>query len=176
MTKSKFIRLGGWSFMLGAVAFLPGLIIIMLEYTGYRLISNWDSSLAIGLSFGFFLSPLLFAVGMLGLRARYGDETGSLGRNILALGAIGGGILITIGDLVQFSTTDYSVSNRYFFVFLGGVLLLFYCLFIFGVLTIQKKLLPRWNGLPFIAGLGIPFFPILGEILSSNPVFLPSTL
>jgi len=82
MTKSKFIRLSGWSLMLGAVTFF---LFIMSTYL--------DSKIGIGIpfkfrrsfaDFGFLLSvwvtPILMGVGLLGLRTRYGEEVGIFGK------------------------------------------------------------------------------------------------
>ena len=69
MSKSQLIKLSGWAFILGSFAFITSIL---------------ADSFA-----GSVITAILLAVGMLGLRARYGERTGSFGRNILLLGVIG---------------------------------------------------------------------------------------
>ncbi|HJS18051.1 MAG TPA: hypothetical protein VJ785_04855, partial [Anaerolineales bacterium] len=78
-----------------------------------------------------------------------------------------GGLLVVVGTLVQFLTPDYSVSETYYFVWLGGVLFLNICLSIFGVLALIEKPLPRWNWLPLVAGAWILLLPLLAGIMGS---------
>jgi hypothetical protein len=168
MNKADFIRLSGWLLMASAVAFLPGAIGMILSETRYA-IRSWDSFPFNVAAFAVFWAPLLLAVGILGLRARYGSAIDEAGRGVLLFGAIVGGLLVVVGTLVQFITPDYSVSETYYYVWLGGVYLLFTCLSIFGVVAVVKKPLPRWNGLPLTAGIWITLIPILGILGVNSP-------
>ncbi|HKJ38274.1 MAG TPA: hypothetical protein VJ972_05835 [Anaerolineales bacterium] len=156
MNNSNFIRLSGWSFIIGAIALLPGAI-GMLSWEGE---STGSTPVTMQLAaFAVFLAPLLMVLGMLGLRARY-----KIGGGFLLFGAIVGGLLVTVGDLVQFFTPDYSVSETYYGVWLGGVVILNFCLLLFGFVALFEKPLPRWNWLPLAAGSWIVLLPILAGI------------
>jgi len=168
MNKANFIRLSGWLLMASAVAFMPGAIGMGLSVTRYA-VRNWDIFPFNVAAFAVFWAPLLLAVGILGLRARYGSAIGAAGRGMLLFDAIVGGLLVVIGTLVQFLTPDYSVSETYYGVWLGGVYLLYTCLSIFGVVAVLKKPLPRWNGSPLIAGILITLAPILAVLGVKSP-------
>jgi len=156
MNNSSFIRLGGWALIIGAIAFLPGAI-GMLSWEGE---STGPTPVIMQLvAFAVFLAPLLMVLGMLGLRARY-----KIGGGFLLFGAIVGGLLVVVGILVQFLTPDYSVSETYYNVWLGGVVILNVCLLLFGFVALFEKPLPRWNWLPLAAGSWIVVLPILAGI------------
>jgi hypothetical protein len=161
MKKDTFVRLSGRSFIVGAIAFLPGAI-GMLFYESQTI--NWNTPPMQLAAFAVFLAPVLLAVGLLGLRARYKISGG-----ILLFGAIVGGLLVVVGTLVQFITPDYSVSETYYFVWLGGVLVLNICLSIFGVLALIEKPLVRLNWLPLVAGAWILLLPLLAGIMGDSP-------
>jgi len=143
MNNSSFIRLSGWLIIAGAIAFLPGAI-GMLSWEGESQTTTPLKQLA---AFAVFWAPIFLALGLLGLRARY-----KVGGGILLFGAIVGGVLVIVGTMVQFLTPDYSVSIPYYYVWLGGVLVLNVCLSIFGFMALIQKPLPRWNWLPLAAG------------------------
>jgi len=166
MNNSNFIRLSGWSFIIGAIAFLPGAI-GMLSWEGEATGSTPVIMQLV--AFAVFLAPLLMVLGMLGLRARY-----KIGGGFLLFGAIVGGLLVVVGILVQFLTPDYSVSITYYYVWLGGVFVLNVCLSIFGVMALIQKPLPRWNWIPLAAGAWILLFPLLAGIAGSpsSPVMI----
>jgi hypothetical protein len=159
MTRAKFIRLSGWSLMLGAVTFFVFLLVI-----------NPSGPLGSIADFGFLLSvwatPILFGVGLLGLRTRYGDEIGSFGKNVLVLGAIAGPVINIIGI-----TIPQIGSWGWLLPFTGNAVLLA-CLSIFGIAALSAKPLARWNGLPVIAGVWYPIIIILTyifEVMSVSP-------
>jgi hypothetical protein len=85
---------------------------------------------------------------------------------------------VVVGTLVQFITPDYSVSETYYGVWLGGVLILNICLSIFGVLALIEKPLPRLNWLPLVAGAWILLLPLLAGIMgdSSSPTIFIAVL
>lgn len=166
MNNPSFIRLSGWLMILGAIAFLPGAI-AMLFWESQTL--GWSPSVMQLAAFAVFWAPILLAVGMLGLRARY-----KVGGGVLLFGTAVGGVLVIVGTLVQFLTPDYSVSETYYGVWLGGVLVLNLCLSIFGVMALLEKPLPRWNWLPLVAGAWILLLPLLAEIVGSmsSPIII----
>jgi hypothetical protein len=170
MKKDAFVRLSGWSIIVGAIAFLPGAI-GMGFYESQTI--NWNTPPMQLVAFAVFWAPVLLAVGLLGLWARY-----KIGGGVLLFGAIVGGLLVVVGTLVQFITPDYSVSETYYGVWLGGVLILNICLSIFGVLTLIEKPLPRLNWLPLVAGAWILLLPLLAGIMgdSSSPTIFIAVL
>lgn len=150
MTKSKFIRLSGWSLMLGAITLFLFLIGIYLEYEVYDPFRRFQAFNEYSLLVSVWATPVLFAVGLLGLRARYGSPVGSFGKSILLLGAIAGPAINIIGVYAT-SRVDWG----WILLFTGNAVLLA-CLTVFGVLALRVKPLPRWNGLPLFAGIWYP--------------------
>ena len=149
MTRSKFIRLGGWSLMLGAVTlfiFLLGATVDanVRPYRWVQTFTGFSQSLHI------WVTPVLLGIGMFGLRARYGNQSGSLGKNILLLGGISGFVLTMIG-VVTIETKEWG-----WILFFGGSAFSLLCLAVFGLLALQTMPLPRWNSLPIWAGLPFP--------------------
>ena len=161
MEKDAFVRLSGWSLIVGAIAFLPGAI-GMLFYESQTI--DWNTPRMQLAAFAVFWAPVLLAIGLLGLRARY-----KIGGSVLMFGAIVGGLLVVVGTLVQFITPDYSVSETYYYVWLGGVLVLNICLSILGILALIQKPLPRWNWIPLVAGAWILLLPLLAGIMGDSP-------
>src|SRR5262245_51086197 len=82
VSQSRLSKWSGWAFILGAFAFmtiLRGPVVIPASV----------------------LSTILLAAGLLGLRARYGEQVGSFGRNIALLGASGSMLwVIVIASMV----------------------------------------------------------------------------
>ena len=139
MKKDTFVRLSGWSLIVGAITFLPGAI-GMGFYESHTI--DWNTPPMQLVAFAVFLAPVLLAVGLLGLGSRY-----KIGGGILLFDTIVGGLLVIVGTLVQFITPDYSISEAYYGIWLGSVLVLYVCLSIFGVLGLIKKPLPLLAGI-----------------------------
>jgi len=155
MTKSKFVRLSGWSLILGAFTFF---LFIMGTYLDNKVGVPFEFRHSFA-DFSFLLSvwvtPILLGVGLLGLRTRYGNEVGAFGKNILLLGAIAGPVINIMGPII-IASGDWS----WFLPFTGNAVLLA-CLSIFGISALSAKPLPQWNSLPIIAGVWYPVFIIL---------------
>ena len=156
MSESKFIRLSGWALMLGAVAFSPFIVIVMLENTSLSLPEFQSALLENAIVIGFFWSPVLVALGMLGLRARYGNEIGASGKGVLLLGALAG-LLVIVGNIGQAYEPD-----PFWGVFIIGTTLIFICMLIFGIQALIQKPLPRMNWLPLFAGMWFPMMSLPG--------------
>ena len=75
--KPEDIRLAGWALIWGAVAFVIGILVLLIG--GGAL---WGISVVLT----HLLSMPLLVVGLLGLRNRYGDKVGGFGKNILLIG------------------------------------------------------------------------------------------
>src|SRR5688572_3201200 len=92
--KPEDIRRAGWAFILGAISFVLGIFLAIMEYSN----GNW--SLFALLSLVFVSLPLL-VFGVLGLRTRYGEKVGAFGKNILLVGAILGPVTSIIGFFLR---------------------------------------------------------------------------
>ncbi len=150
MNKADFIRLSGWAFIIGAFCFYMFFPLYYLNAPGVnvgRLVAGWG----ISYDLSFYASPFVLAIGMFGLWTRYGEIVGRLGKAVLLISPVG--ILIS-----QYGLTQASIYEQDAFVGSAGPLVLMTCLTVFGVLTLITKPLPRWNGLPIIAGIGYPAF------------------
>ena len=154
MTKSKFIRLGGWSLMLGAISFFLFILSAHMESNFYDPFRRLQVFYAAGNVLGIWFTPILLGVGILGLRARYGKQTGNFGQNILLTGAIVGPAITLLGII----GSEAHVAEWAWILLFAGNATLLACLTIWGIMTLQTKPLPRWNGLPLIAGF---WFPVL---------------
>jgi hypothetical protein len=155
MTRSKFIRLSGWSLMLGAVTFFVFILLEFLAIDVYTPYGSMGSYAGFGFLMSVWVTPVLLGVGLLGLRTRYGDEVGSFGKNILLLGAIAGPVINIIG------ITFPEIGNWGWLLPFTGNAVLLACLSIFGISALSAKPLSKWNSLPLIAGVWYPLITIL---------------
>ncbi|HEU0291881.1 MAG TPA: hypothetical protein VFR47_04055 [Anaerolineales bacterium] len=139
--KPEDIRKAGWMLMLGALTFVFGT---------YWETSVWDLWI-----FGILSLAVCFpmmAYGLRGLSARYGEKVGNLGMNVLEAGAILGVVVSYIG-----LTLAWFVNSLFVLIYTGPAILLT-SLSIFGVLAFIRRPMPRWNALPFIAGVWYPVY------------------
>lgn len=154
MSKSMFIKLSSWAFVVGSFAFL---------------------SISGGSVAGAVVSSILIALGMLGLRARYGESVGSLGRNSLLIGVAG---MVLVYALVPVLREVEVFQLRlpwdsipvYLLPFAGPAVLLT-GLTVFGLVALNRKPLPHVNWLPLLAGIGYPviyFFSFIYIILNNG--------
>jgi len=137
MKKEKFIRLSGWLLKVGAVIFLPGGITMLFWNTD--VIRSWNPFLLQIAAFGAFWAPILWALGILGLWARNGNEIGNPWKGILVFGTVIGSIIVIVGNLGQMFAPVYSISITYYGVWAWGVFILLACLSIFGIFALAQK-------------------------------------
>jgi len=135
--KPEDIQIAGWALMLGAVAFVIGLLLQIMGGPNYWMVGG---VLVI------FLGMPLLVLGLLGVRNRYGEKVGGFGKNILLTGSILGPLTSFIGFFTM------SVDPHFIIPYVGPAVLLA-CLALFGIVALYKKPLPRWNGVPIIAGV-----------------------
>jgi hypothetical protein len=155
--KPEDIRRAGWALILGAISFVLGIFLAIIEYSN----GNW--SLFALLTLVFVSLPLL-VFGVLGLRTRYGKKVGRFGRSILLIGAILGPVTSVIGFFFR------SIDPLWFVIYAGPAVL-FICLTLFGIAAIFTKPLPRWNTLPVLAGLSYPaiiIFYIITSVMTGD--------
>ena len=160
MTREKFIRLTGWGMILSGVSLLLGFLasnmdailgrsLMGREYERYEAISN------VLLITG----SLLLMFGLIGLLLRYGKQSGRAGKLAL-MGGVFFSLLSMLGGW-GLSISDTSWAWTTWFI---GFTMIFVCLALFGLLTLRQKLLPRWNALPLLAGIGIPLYVLISII------------
>jgi hypothetical protein len=159
MTRSEFIRLSGWSLMLGALTFLLFILLELLANDVYTPYGPMGTYAGFGFLVSVWVTPILFGVGLLGMRARYGDQVGGVAKNVLLIGAVSGPLINIIGI-----TVPQIGGWSWLLPFTGNAVLLA-CLSIFGISALSAKPLTRWNSLPFIAGVWYPVITILMLIL-----------
>jgi disulfide bond formation protein DsbB len=173
MSKSTFIRLSGWSLIVGAISLMVVIAAFsrdVPEYNPYNALSKpIDLYFEYAVTILLPTSMFLWLIGMIGLYQRYSPETNSFGKFSLILGIIGGGIglLITLSWVLQL---EFTQSDADFAVFVGGLSLYFLGLIFFGVVSIRDHLLPRWNALPIITGSWL-FLVLLINILELENLF-----
>ena len=154
MNRQLFIRLSGWALVSGGVLFSWAVVASFLDEMRFYPIRGlngfYDTSLLVGI---FVLGPPLIGVGMIGLLVRFGNAVGMLGKAALLIGAIAGGLATSLAFLSEVVTS----GDEYFIlIVIGGLTLMFICLAFFGILALRRRVMPRWNGLPIVAGLWFP--------------------
>jgi len=142
MTQSHAIKLSGWAFMLGSFGFLA--------------VSN--DSMAVSFA-GLVFGSILLLVGMLGLRAGYGDRVGGFGRTILLLGAFGMvlacvslGVLYAIQPQIQIGNARIETWNLLY----AGPAIGLLGLALYGLAALRRKPMAGLNWLPVATGVWYP--------------------
>ena len=92
MTKEKFVRLSGWALMLGGATFILGFTLNSQETSFSDPLGGRDAFIEYSQLVLLPLAMASFAVGLLGMRSRYGAQVGRFGSISLVVGAIGGAI------------------------------------------------------------------------------------
>ncbi len=157
MSKSQLIKFSGWAFILGSFAFIT-----ILEGSDAVAIPGSE------------ISAILLAVGLLGLRARYGERVGSFGRNILLLGASGPILLVIVIVMGLFGIlTETQISRGLWTLLFGGPAITLLGLTLFGLAALRSKPMSRLNWLPVLGGIWYPlvYFFSTGYIFTHHGVF-----
>ena len=170
MNKSTFIRISGWALVLGGVAFAFFFLVLYLE-ENYPLFHWGDNYGYISYISGFFVAPFLTAIGVLGIRSRYRNAIGAGGSNTLLVTTIAGLGLIIVGLLGEFLHPFGMDSDTTWTLWFYGAMVIMFCLALFGFITLRSKPLPRWNGLPILAGIVFPAMVIIYRIFGSLSSF-----
>lgn len=170
MSKSESIKLSGWAFIAGSLAFITIL----------------SSSHTIQIP-GSMISAFLLAVGMLSLRAGYGETVSGFGRNILLMGAVGAILWdVVLVSLIAMSSSGslhatQAQGERFWIVAFGGPAVALLTLTLYGLTSLRRRPMPRMNWLPIIAGIWYPavYSFLFVYLISHNGVFpdkyLPAT-
>jgi len=164
MTREKFIKLSGWAMGVGSIAILIGwLAESRPEYNPFNAASlpvdRYANLAALPL---IAMGVLLVSLGMLGLQARYGAQGGKFGSFCLGLGALSG--LVSAVGILGLAIND---SDPWWSMFFLGWMLQYLMLALFGVICRQRRILPRWNSLPLLAGIWLPGFMLVSLIYES---------
>jgi hypothetical protein len=145
MTKSQLIKFSGWAFILGGF--------------GFATILTGSDPIAFT---GLVISSILLAVGLTGLRARYGENAGGFGRNILLIGVIATVLfyfgLATLAFLSSSGIVpgDELAAKGLWILIFGGPAVVLLALTLFGLSAIRRKLMVRLNWLPVFTGIWYP--------------------
>ena len=155
--KPEDIQLAGGALIWGAVAFVIGNLLLFVRS------SFWGVSIILIA----FLSMPLLIVGLLAVRDRYGEKIGEFGKNVLLAGIILGPLMTFIG---LFGVGDPGKLQGLRFVvallFITGPSVLFACLALFGLEALHKRILPRWNAVPLLAGAWYPILMLIYIVVS----------
>ncbi len=165
MSKEKFFKLSGWALMLGGLATMLGwLASTRPDYNRYNARSLPIDQYANAIEFPLIvMGMLLLSVGLIGLFLRYGQGAGGFGRFSLGLGALSGAIS-AIGA-IGLGIFD---SEPWWSTFFIGMVVQYLGLTLFGVANLRQRALPRWNGLPILAGIWIPLSVVVGLIIEQG--------
>lgn len=161
MTRPKFIRLSGWGMVLAALfllfTFLPEraqirealyrLFGVPPTAPGFELYQPFYDGVA---EMPFLLASLLLTLGLLGLYARYGAQVGRLAKLALMIGVLGG-VASALSNLLWNSGAENGRALMKF-----SLAVMFTGLFVFGLAALRERPMPRWNGLPALAGFWWP--------------------
>jgi len=160
MTKEKFTRLGGLSLILAGVTILVGLGVGGMYQTRFGATRDFETIQGVLWA----AVPLLFATGLFALKAQYGNKIGRLSNFSLLTGGVVS--LISFVGLLFTAVLAYEESAWLFFIF--GLLSMSIAIMLFGVDTLRTKPLPKWNNMPFSAGVLLPMLLIAGTLFNSN--------
>ena len=145
---SKSIKSSGWAFILAGFTFATIL-------TGSDPIAFPGSV----------ISAILLAIGLSGLRARYGERAGDLGRNILRAGAIGIILFYLFLALLVLavlflpglrSQAESLAQSGLWLLMFGGPAVGLLGLTLFGLTALHNKPMSKLNWLPAITGIWYP--------------------
>lgn len=162
MSKNTLLRMSGWALAVGGAATGVGFAVFLFtEGSGtaaVRLSGLWEGLMVVA----FFYGPIGVALGLLGIRARFGEAVGGLAKSALLLGAVGGSALMLIGDYMQSARVGQNDSG--FGIFAYGLILTFVTLELYGLLALRRKPQARWNGLAAFAGAPITLLVVIAAV------------
>ncbi len=169
MTNEKFVRLSGWALMLAGATFMLGFALGSGETSFNDPLGGRDAFYEYSKLVLLPLAMASLAVGLLGIRSRYGTQVGRFGSISLLVGAIGGAIgfvgAIGLGLILR--------GDGWWTSWISGMLLVLVGLLLFGIAAVRKKPLPRWNALPLITGSLFLLIPIMETITGSDDLSGP---
>jgi len=102
----------------------------------------------------FLFAIILITLGLLGLRARYGEQAGNTAKMALGAGVLGG-VAGVVSNILW--TRGYENGRSLMNI---SMAVMFAGLFVFGLVALREKPMPHGNGLPALAGFWWPFIVI----------------
>ena len=146
MSRSQFIRVSGAALILSSLAYL-------------------GQNISLG---GWLICSVLLAIGILGLRLRYGASAGAFGRSVLLAGVIGMFLVYAVFAIVYVGQTylgwtrfegsfTFNPDSLWVLLF-GGPSFPLLALTLFGISALRNRPMARFNWLPLATGI---WFPIL---------------
>ena len=139
MSSSELVRWGGLAAMLGGIAYVVNVLLgFLVPETTISAVHLLADSFAV-------VPVLLTLVGMVGFHTLQKANYGGIGR--------GGFYTVVVGLLAQVLGTITHLSGSEalnWLVFPVGIILMIVGLVLYGVATLQARVLPRWCGLGFI--------------------------
>ena len=156
MSKEKFFKLSGWAMIVGPILFLIGAWASSRPpYVSYAISSLPIDRYAKPAATPLIVVGLVFiSLGILGMLVRYTLKFDGASV-LLGIGALAG-LASAVGAIIL-AVTD---SSPWWELFILGIAIQYIALAIFGFITVRRRLLPRWNGLP-ILGLWFPAILLL---------------
>ncbi len=145
MSSLTLTRWGGLAAMLAGMTFIFDSLFVWTVFHGEWIMAVW------------ILEPLLMVVGLLGLHALQKDNYGRIGRGSIWLVVVAS-LVHVVGTVVPLQLSNVLYGPVYSGSFLG----ISVGLIIYGVVTLQAKVLPRWCGLGLII---IPTLAMLFPVL-----------
>jgi hypothetical protein len=142
MSKSQTIKLSGWAFMLASFGFIA---ILNESYVASRI--------------ALVVSSILLAVGMLGLRAGYGERIGGFGRAMLLLGVLGMVLVFVCVGVLNEIQPQIQIGNariETWFLFYFGPAIGLLGLALYGLAALRRKPMAGLNWLPLATGVLYP--------------------
>jgi len=158
-TKEKFIRLGGWAWMLAGVNMFVAIAFGGFYETSFGSTRAYESIQAVLWT----ALPLLLSNGFFALRAKYRESMGSLGNIALILG----GSLSLVSFIALLATAALTSNDAVCVFFIFGPMVAMIAMMLFGIDALRERYLPRWGSFPFIAGL-IPVLAFIAQIAAEN--------
>lgn len=147
MSKEKFFKLSGWVMIVGPILFLIGAWAkTRPPYVSYALSSMPIDRYAIPAATPLIVAGLVFmSLGILGVLLRYSPKMDSAGI-LLGIGALAG-----LASAVGAAALAVNDSSPWWELFILGLAVQYVALAVFGLITLRRRVLPRWNGLPLLA-------------------------
>lgn len=166
MTRTKFIQLSGWALMLAAVFLVAGFGLGGGEKYYYDPLGGPDGFYEYSQLILIPTSLLLYTVGMIGLRMRYGLTSGRLGNTSLFIAVLGGGVS-TVSSIPLFALMDDIWYGSWWTLTFISMLVMLIGLSFFGIAAIRTKPLNRWNALPLFTAIWFPLVTVIGIIVET---------
>jgi hypothetical protein len=158
MAEKKLIRLGGWAFILAGFTAV--------------IFSGWDffprilsmRRYEVVLDVVFYSNNLLYAVGLVGLYARFRKEVGPLGRVAMILGAVVSLIGFALVPILSLALSPRIVHSVDYVIFFISWLVTLMALVFLGIEAIRMKLSIQWQFCCLIPGLAAFLFILIAII------------